>query len=969
VSVVQGQRTLFGAIASEDVRLLQTVLAKAGFDPGPVDGVYGYETAAAVRRFQKERGLEADGMVGPGTWSALGKERVGKPLRSRTLRGVLHGATSGEDVTQAQRALAGAGFDPGEIDGVYGPRTARAVRRFQAENGLAADGIVGTVTWSALLPPRPGDVGTFERAPELVLVWTDLMDREPFVQAASSFGRPWRSYDVPDLDPQVVEEWVDLVAVVFLSSGYHWSPGGDMLIERHRAGELRVVPVRLRPVALIDTPFADLEVLPADGAALEEVEHPAAVFRELLTPFLGPPPPTSLLPGFATDATDGVALFGVGERVEFLASLLTAWSLETPLAIGLFGDWGSGKSFFMRRLQERIGLLTERSAQAEEHGQPTLYCSHIRQVTFNAWLYSDSDIWPTFAAQVFRSVTGATDDVQPGATQAGHLADYQKELRGLEERRSEAERQEAGLEQRLTEIDEEIGAKQEEIGARAGDLGEEAKVTTKLVADLGEIWRRLANLVRNWRSIRASDLVILAMPVAVAVSAVFFDWARILAGLAVVGGAVTLLLSSLRYVDRTRALQDEIADLEREKRRLEADREQRSRERASAERDLGAAVELPLLPQFAEEQAARWLGRQQLGVVTEIRLAFERLSRMIDESRSAKPEAREGPERTLPIDRVIIYVDDLDRCPHDVVVRVLETIKVLLDLPHFVVVVGVDSRWLLRSIQVHFSELLHPDDASDPDAAWATTPQNYLEKIFQYSIVLRPLEKAGFVELIESLLPTGVQGEIERDAERAELQVDVPDQYEELEDESETATDEADEDGSGNGPAFTEPKSAAEIGLTPGNLVITPEEVAYMKRLGPLFDTPRAAKRLANVYRLLRVSTGADRLADPDGYEPVLLLLAVSISYPGLAGEFFQAVRKSPTSSLAALLKDLPPPTKPPRPPGEMAVWDKLVHSLSTISREELPDRELKSFAEWVPVVAEFSFHPWQELLAAETRS
>jgi hypothetical protein len=361
----------------------------------------------------------------------------------------------------------------------------------------------------------------------------------------------------------------------------------------------------------------------------------------------------------SADAAEGVDLLGVRSRVDFLSSVLAARHLETPLAIGLFGDWGSGKSFFMRRLQERIRLITERSAQAEEQGKPTLYCSHARQVTFNAWLYADSDIWPSFAAQVFRSVTGAAEDVPPGQIQAGHLSQYQEEVQSLEATRIAAGREEAALDRRLTELDAEIEAKRVEIQTRAGAIGPEAGAAAKLIADLGEISHRLISLVRNWRSIRASDLVMLALPVAVGVTAIFFDWARILAVLAVASGFVALVLSSLRYVERTRALRQEIADLESQKQQLKEERDERARSRAAAERSLGEAVELPLLPQFAEEQAARWLGRQQLGVVTEIRLAFERLSKMIDESRAAGRQTAEAREKDLPIDRVIVYVDDL----------------------------------------------------------------------------------------------------------------------------------------------------------------------------------------------------------------------------------------------------------------------------------------------------------------------
>jgi hypothetical protein len=55
----------------EDVRQVQELLKRAGFDPGPIDGVFGSITEAAVRQFQTSRGLESDGKVGPMTMAAL----------------------------------------------------------------------------------------------------------------------------------------------------------------------------------------------------------------------------------------------------------------------------------------------------------------------------------------------------------------------------------------------------------------------------------------------------------------------------------------------------------------------------------------------------------------------------------------------------------------------------------------------------------------------------------------------------------------------------------------------------------------------------------------------------------------------------------------------------------------------------------------------------------------------------------
>lgn len=64
---------------------------------------------------------------------------------------VLKRGARGDDVRRLQQLLQGAGFDPGGVDGAFGPRTDQAVRAFQAAQGLQADGVVGTITWSALL--------------------------------------------------------------------------------------------------------------------------------------------------------------------------------------------------------------------------------------------------------------------------------------------------------------------------------------------------------------------------------------------------------------------------------------------------------------------------------------------------------------------------------------------------------------------------------------------------------------------------------------------------------------------------------------------------------------------------------------------------------------------------------------------------------------------------------------------------
>lgn len=69
---------------------------------------------------------------------------------SRTHDAILAYGLAGPDVAEAQCLLHRAGFPPGEIDGIYGPLTQRAVKRAQQRAGLVVDGIVGPHTWQAL---------------------------------------------------------------------------------------------------------------------------------------------------------------------------------------------------------------------------------------------------------------------------------------------------------------------------------------------------------------------------------------------------------------------------------------------------------------------------------------------------------------------------------------------------------------------------------------------------------------------------------------------------------------------------------------------------------------------------------------------------------------------------------------------------------------------------------------------------
>ena len=171
------------------VKLLQERLRELGYDCGTPDGIFGEVTQQQVLAFQKERGLEADGVVGSLTWQAL-YEEVQEPeepeepeepiepenpdeVDTSTWPSVSYGSVNSY-VTRLQNRLNELGYDCGTADGDFGYNTRNAVIRFQQDHGLVADGVVGQQTWPILYqgaqtpeepeepeePENPGEVDT-----------------------------------------------------------------------------------------------------------------------------------------------------------------------------------------------------------------------------------------------------------------------------------------------------------------------------------------------------------------------------------------------------------------------------------------------------------------------------------------------------------------------------------------------------------------------------------------------------------------------------------------------------------------------------------------------------------------------------------------------------------------------------------------------------------------------------------------
>jgi len=143
------------AAVSAYTATLQQALTDAGYYTGPVDGVYGPDTVAAVENLQTANGLPVTGTVDKATADAL-----------QAALEAVHGAASQEAVAATaavQQTLKVAGYWDGPVDGVWTPELTTAIQEFQTALGVEPTGAVDAATIAAfqqaieelLNPPEP----------------------------------------------------------------------------------------------------------------------------------------------------------------------------------------------------------------------------------------------------------------------------------------------------------------------------------------------------------------------------------------------------------------------------------------------------------------------------------------------------------------------------------------------------------------------------------------------------------------------------------------------------------------------------------------------------------------------------------------------------------------------------------------------------------------------------------------------
>ncbi|MCX2582733.1 P-loop NTPase fold protein [Pedobacter sp. MR22-3] len=751
---------------------------------------------------------------------------------------------------------------------------------------------------------------------------------------------------------QDIEERSGLVVIAIGVVTYNAGNGENLIVD----WKLKDLELRLATEHRYDRAVARVGAKNTK-TIMGKLEEAIAIYTEVGDLLPGPELPiraTSKIASLRSDSDKGTDHLEMEMDYTSFAKIIAAKDFIPPLSVALFGKWGSGKSFFMNKLNMQI---------QDYCGLPN-YCSGVVQIHFNAWSYMDANLWASMVSRIFEGLQfyikgqNATDDekglIQKQLNQqlvitsdelskiSDEKARVTLEIKKLQAKKSSAKTiltarinsikrgsfkkaalqldQSFKVRSRLEDMiknDEDIQMSMKEIQKvvpqRYLDNPEEAYEKAKSGYAFVSAFLDQKRLVGNLIFLALVLLMIAVMPWLVNKIMGFTD----LAILPSIQSAVFLLAVVTPILIRVKKTYGKVATLisafwkiredyrdEIAKAKLEADRQEKAIELQiladqaelksldqgliKAKEELSKlnfrnehAVATEALYSFIEKRCNSGEYQKHLGIVSIIRKDFEVLSNLfVDHNLEEKERSQEAEEKIQafrklfdkPLERIVLYIDDLDRCPEERVVEVLEAVNLLMAFPLFVVVVGVDPRWVKKALAIRYHKQFGEGNQQDE-----VTAADYLEKIFQVPFHLKQANDAAVKNMLAQLIDVG---EEVSDASRYAPSIDMTDSGAGL-----VATG-----SSAHLDVVAHASTELDLGygehdsggdserVKDAHLKLSLMERQVIQQMsGILGSNPRAIKRFVNIYKIVRSHEGLEYLKseEENSFFMVMFLLAV----------------------------------------------------------------------------------------------
>jgi WD40 repeat protein len=693
-----------------------------------------------------------------------------------------------------------------------------------------------------------------------------------------------------------------------------------------------------------------------------------------------------------SDEASEIDLLDITREVNRLAALVAARTTRAPLSIALLADWGGGKSSFMMQMQRHVSRLADLSRNNQGASS---YVANVRQVRFNAWHYSDEHIWVGIVQQLFRDLV---EDSSPASLDPRIANEVRAQLIADVEANARAQAQ--------------LDADLKRIDAAAQAQG----VFSELVSVPRQLWVLRAVAHQALADLRRSAVATTFWVAAAALGIGLWWWlgsriAAVIATLIVASAPVLVLINQLRRVNDTIAKigAARVAD-------LTARRESLRDEEAQLNARLGEADTIVALGQFLDDRVTGTDFARYRGIISVVHEHLRKLDQLMLDASS---QWRSEPAGDPPIERIVLYIDDLDRCAPGRVVDVLQAVHLLLALPLFVVVVGVDARWLRRSLEHHERTLFGERTVDPAFEARVGDPMDYLDKIFQIPFALRVMDDVAAANYIRALVPrtnADATSAAESGAPGDENSLDasgvrLPESSSPSAPFTPTTLRTEPSSRSLEGAArdqelhrlerLLDPGPGLPSDLRPAGLVLQRHEIDFLAALGVFLPTPRAAKKLVNLYRLVRIGVAeaeltAFALPNSDSYRAVGLLLALVVGTPTIASAALGSVYQAPPEdklrqTLAKAAEHAGPINRgsydpvitsdgrgrhlPEQQLSEVPdcrtchAWRIALTGIDRLASEHRLPLTVNAYQQWAPELARFSFHTrplWNRLTPQE---
>ena len=642
------------------------------------------------------------------------------------------------------------------------------------------------------------------------------------------------------------------------------------------------------------------------------------------------------------DTSSGDDLLELKQEINAITDAIASKELTPPLVVGICGGWGAGKSFVLDLIDKRLREIRGQDVTQKD----ALHVGHIYWIEFDAWTYSKKNLWASLMDQICRQFEEQLNieriqyedhgkesprihaDLPPwevskklAGTEPSELLEYngwsiaisheKKDLTDLlviiddDEFAEKEKKLTKELEDQKIENDQ-FTVKREKfmednLSARVAEdfvnsipdkFFKSLGIDKKILGNLGNIANVSKNLnehpslvKRLWGSIQ-SPYIIMIILIGIGTIALYFLKKHNLSFTTSVMPLVTSVgLTIARVLRAHEKIQDRIAKSTteltylRENARnalaVEYNDKEGYRDKQNKYNNLQNELdehrkksgipflELEDLQTFLGEIRSGEVYKKQLGLMNQVQLHLQKLSRLVTGwSNEQEKTETDDVKSYMPFwrgtARVILKIDDLDRCPPQKVVEVLEAAQLLVKTDLFVVLLSLDLRYVTRAIEKCYMGILSHNEHP--------TGLDYIEKIIQLPYQVRPIA--------EEHLDLFFSGQFDYDSTYESH--DTEQQNDETLVNQHTST--------GMIPARTiqmqERKMIQQV------LKLGKDEFEnIVEACKPLNLSPRAGKRISNVYKIWKLlwHLRDDELSTDQGLKRAMVaLLALSTVRPRL---------------------------------------------------------------------------------------